>query len=104
VEWGEETDLKADDILSHTGGQGKQTVGQQCGEAIAEILAGGRVIESADLDKQLAERGFSSNSIRQGRRLTAVKPSRMGFGGKYLVGLAPMLEGQAPGQSENPQA
>jgi hypothetical protein len=106
VAWGEESDLKADDILAHPVGQKKQTVGQQCGEAIADILADGRVIESTDLDEQLAERGFSANSIRQGRRLAGVRCSRMGFGANYLVALdeAPMLGCPRPEQSENPQA
>jgi hypothetical protein len=88
VAWGSETDLTAADILSHPQGKGRQTVAEQSAEAIREILGSG-VIESGELDVQCQQRGFSSNAIRDGRRLAKVRIYRVGFGpgAKYMAAL-----------------
>jgi hypothetical protein len=88
VGWGGETDLEADDILVHVGGRRKQTTREQCAQAIRDIVAAG-VMESGELDRQLKERGYSGNAIRDGRRLAKVKANRVGYGaeGKWMVSI-----------------
>jgi hypothetical protein len=90
IAWGGETDLTAEDILVHPTGKGEQTVGEQCADAIREILRQSPVLESDDLDLQCKKRGFTDNAMREGRRLARVKVDRLGFGpgAKYMVTLA----------------
>jgi hypothetical protein len=79
VAWGEETDLTANDILSHGAAKRKQTVSEQCAEAIRGILGAG-VMDSEELDRHCKELGYSGRAIKDGRRAAGVKASRVGYG------------------------
>jgi hypothetical protein len=87
VAWGEETDLTANDILSHAAPRARQSVGDQCAEAIRVILAGGMQMESGELDAQLREMDYTDSAIRSGRRRAPVVVSKVGFQGKSVVSL-----------------
>jgi hypothetical protein len=88
IEWVGETDLKADDILAHPGGQSKQTVAERCAEAIRDYLGGGTK-EVTALEAALAKNGFAEKAIKAGRRIAGVRVSRVGYGaeGRWMASL-----------------
>jgi hypothetical protein len=96
VAWGEETDLTANEILCHGPAKRKQTVTQQCADAIRGILGAG-VMDSEELDRHCKELGYSGRAIKDGRRAAGVKASRVGYGdqGKWVLSLS--LAGEASG-------
>lgn len=88
IDWGGDVELTADDILDHPRPQ-RQSAGQQCAEAIRELLADGPM-DSHDFGKVLRDRGFGANAQRDGRKTSKVQSRREGYGadGRWVVFLA----------------
>lgn len=88
IAWGGEVDLTADDILEHPKPAGKMKTGEQCAEAIRDLLAGGPMA-STELDQQLRELGYSIRAQKDGRKLAGVRAKLEGFGadGRWIVAL-----------------
>jgi hypothetical protein len=86
IEWLGPVDLTADDILQHASGKRGPSTGDECAEAVREIVPAAGM-ESGELDRLLRERGFAPNAIRDGRRKAGVTAIRESFGpgAKYLV-------------------
>jgi hypothetical protein len=84
VAWGAESDLTANDILSHPSTQEKQTAGDRAAIAIVELLANGP-LESTTLDDALASQGYSQRAIKEGRKKAQVHAFRESFSGKWKV-------------------
>jgi hypothetical protein len=86
IVWGQEVDLGPDDILEHPRAKRRASNGEQCADAIREILSEGPV-KSAVLDQMLLARGFSARAQKEGRGLAKVRTRRQGFGaeGCWLV-------------------
>ncbi len=79
VEWGEEVDLRPDDILGQHAG--KQTAADQCAEAMRDLLADG-ARESQELTAELLHMGHSEATVKRCRRTLGVRARRVGFGGE----------------------
>jgi hypothetical protein len=87
IGWAGETDLTANDILSHPEAKGKKTAGDQCAEDIRDLLTDGAAMGSSELEQRLRAMGHALNAIRQGRKLAKVKAYKEGFGseGPWMV-------------------
>ncbi len=71
IGWLGECDLTADDLVNRPDARQAKSKGEQCGEAIRELLADGEM-EANELARQLANAGFSNNAIASGKRLAGV--------------------------------
>lgn len=79
--WGAECDLSADEVLAGNN-EARRSKVDQCADAIAELLAGGRM-KSADLDAALERRGYRERTIKSARKAAGVKACKSSFDGEW---------------------
>jgi hypothetical protein len=78
LEWGQECDLTADDILQPATPH-KPTEAERCTDAIRDLLAG-KSVETEELNKTLTAMGYSKRTIERARQTAGVRPKRVGYG------------------------
>jgi len=93
IGWGEETDLTANDILSHAEAGGKRSVADQCALAMKDILAGVTRVASADLEGQLQAMGFSAATVKRARQQLKVRAAKSSHDGSWYVEMPEKVEG-----------
>jgi putative DNA primase/helicase len=87
IAWIGETDLLANDILSHPQGD-RSTKRGQCEDEMRDALSGG-AMESTELNELLEHAGYTEATIKRARRVLGVKTGRVGYGkdGKWMAWL-----------------
>lgn len=84
VEWGEEVDLKADDILGQPASKGRCSAVEQCTSSVRELLASGSM-PANEFDESLKGLGYEEHTIKAARKAAKVKSRADGFQGPRIV-------------------
>jgi hypothetical protein len=89
IAWLGESDLQADDLVVHPGGRKRKTLSEKCAAAIRDYLADSPK-ESDAMNSWLAQHGYSTWTIKTGRRLASIEVKLLGFGkeGKWMAELS----------------
>jgi hypothetical protein len=88
VKWIGESELQADDILTHVGGAKTQGEVERCTDAIRDLLDG-KPMKSTELLERLIAAGYSERTVKRAKLAAEVRVTREGFGdeGHWVVSL-----------------
>ncbi len=92
ISWGGESDLTANDLLTHPGGK-KKSAGEQAAEQLADLLAEGPRT-AKDVEEHLGELGYSENAIESARRKLKIRASKSSYDGGWILELPPREDGK----------